>query len=467
MSYDTRDDIVAVATAPGAWAARTIVRVGGPNVVSLVGKLFTPRVQTNLEEIRGCQRIAGICRIPSAGESPLEVPCSLFLWPGVASYTRQPLAELHLPSSVPLADAVVQSLCAAGARLAQAGEFTLRAFLGGRIDLTQAEAVLGVIDATDRSSLETALAQLAGGLSKPLDDLRNQLLNLLAELEAGLDFADEDIEFISREELAVNLQRAEATLSAALYQLESRDSSDDVACVVLTGPPNAGKSSLFNALLERYAEESSKSVAIVSEIPGTTRDYVSARLDLGSFPIELIDTAGAEDLSEVALGSSDSSAGISIAAQQAMRAQIDAASLILQCVTSDQSPLAPSEERWNGETLHIATKCDLAPCEHRGMLACSSVTGVGLERLAAVIAERLQLSDENASGVASTAARCRVSLEQAQQSIEAAKSLCLAGGEELISAELRTALDRLAEVVGAVYNDDILDRVFSQFCIGK
>ena len=465
--YDTRDVIVAVATAPGARAARNIVRVGGPNVVSLLGKFFSASDGTNFERIRGSRRITGACRISLAGNSQLEVPCSLFLWPGAASYTRQPLAELHLPGSVPLADAVVQAVCAAGARLAQAGEFTLRAFLSGRIDLTQAEAVLGVIDAADRSSLDAALSQLAGGLSKPLDDLRDQLLNLLAELEAGLDFADEDIEFISRDELAANLQQAEVTLSDALYQLESRDASQDVARVVLTGPPNAGKSSLFNALAARYLEGDSKQEAIVSEIPGTTRDYVSTKLNLGRFTIELIDTAGVEDLHEVALGSSGSGAGISIAAQQAMRSQIDLATLILKCTTADQTVPKPAEESESRATLHIATKCDLASSDRNDTLACSSVTGAGLEQLTAAIVERLELSDEPASGVASTAARCRVSLEQAQQSIEAAKLLCETGGEELISAELRTALDRLAEVVGAVYNDDILDRVFSQFCIGK
>ncbi|MEQ8210768.1 MAG: GTPase [Lacipirellulaceae bacterium] len=465
--YDTREEIVAVATAPGGQAARSIVRVGGPNIVSLLRELFTPCEPIDLAAIRTARIVEGNCDIRLSDSEQLSIPCSLFLWPGSSSYTRQPIAEFHLPGSAPLADAVVQSLCAAGARLASAGEFTLRAFLGGRIDLTQAEAVLGVIDASDRSSLDAALTQLAGGLSGPLDELRNRLLNLLAELEAGLDFADEDIEFISREKLAEDLANAETVLQDALDQLRTRDASQQVPRVVLTGPPNAGKSSLFNLLAEKFATSETKAGAIVSEVAGTTRDYISAKLELGGFPIELIDTAGVEEVEQVDQDAIPSTQEISIAAQQAMRTQVGSASLILYCFPSDESLLVERDSITSPPTIRVATKCDLSGSGSPEFLACSSETGAGIDRLVAAIVERLKASDEPATGVASTAARCRVSLEQAQQSIEAAKFLCESGGEELISAELRTALDRLAEVVGAVYIDDILDRVFSQFCIGK
>src|SRR5205807_699202 len=137
-----------------------------------------------------------------------DVPATIYVWPTVSSYTRQPTAELHLPGSPPLLEAALHAVCQAGARLAQPGEFTLRAFLAGRLDLTQAEAVLGVIDAGSRRQLDSALGQLAGGLSRPLTQLRDELLDCLAELEAGLDFVEEDIQFISANELKRKLTGA-------------------------------------------------------------------------------------------------------------------------------------------------------------------------------------------------------------------------------------------------------------------
>ena len=170
-------------------------------------------------------------------------------------------------------------------RLAQPGEFTLRAFLAGRIDLTQAEAVLGVVDAVDRRQLDVALEQLAGGLSHPLHALRDDLLNLLADLEAGLDFAEEDIRFVSSVELDRRLAGAAEKLDRLSARLSMRGEAHTAARVTLVGSPNVGKSSLFNALARQSA-------ALVSPLPGTTRDYLAARIDAGGLTVELIDTAG-------------------------------------------------------------------------------------------------------------------------------------------------------------------------------
>ena len=200
------DTIAAVASAAGG-GARGIVRLSGPQAVEIVSRCFRP-----LDASVGWKRFEHATAIPgrvsfqrcsdSEPSSPsAELTADLFLWPTRRSYTRQPLAEIHTLGSPPLLQAVLQSICAAGARLAEPGEFTLRAFLAGRIDLTQAEAVLGVIDAADRRQLHAALTQLAGGLSQPLLELRSELLDLLADLEAGLDFVEDDIRFIAPAEL--------------------------------------------------------------------------------------------------------------------------------------------------------------------------------------------------------------------------------------------------------------------------
>src|SRR5262249_27089380 len=298
-----------------------------------------------LQHVRRACVIAGqIIRGPAADRPPwdqFQLPCDLFLWPTRRSYTRQPLAEVHTFGSPPLLDAVLRALCDAGARLARPGEFTLRAFLAGRIDLMQAEAVLGVIDAADRRQLQSALEQLAGGLSRPLNGLRNDLLDLLADLEAGLDFVEEDIRFVSPEELAARLKSALDLLEQSSCQLAARGTGDGLARVALAGAPNAGKSSLFNALV-------GNSAAIVSAHPGTTRDYLVAKIDADGLPIELVDTAGVDTTcserlpwrSEISSdqhrpsGSAETSAETSIAASAQARArqQREQAGLRLLCV---------------------------------------------------------------------------------------------------------------------------------------
>ena len=201
----------------------------------------------------------------SGVHSPL--PATLYFFPGPRSYTGQDLAELHTLGSPPLVERLVADLLTAGARPAQPGEFTLRAFLAGKKDLPQAEAVNAVIEAGTDAELATALAQLAGGVTRPLQSLREDLLNLLADLEAALDFADEDIEFVGKPETLARLDAAIEHLTALAHQLDDRSISGRPVRVALVGLPNAGKSSLFNAL--------AGGDALVSPIPGTTRDYLN------------------------------------------------------------------------------------------------------------------------------------------------------------------------------------------------
>lgn len=454
------DTIAAIATALGG-AARGIVRISGPEAIGVVKKMFAPTETTPWEPLSAATRIPGEIVLTLAGRDDEQaVPCDLYLWPTARSYTRQSVAELHTLGSPPLLEGLLRRACAAGARLAEPGEFTLRAFLAGRIDLAQAEAVLGVIDATDRRQLDVALAQLAGGLTRPLAAIRDQLLDLLADLEAGLDFVEEDIRFLSHADLTSRLTDAADAVSRLVEQLRGRDRADAEARVVLVGSPNVGKSSLFNALAGDAA-------ALVSARPGTTRDYLAARLDLSGLACQLIDTAGLE--------SATIADELSAAAQQMSHEQHEQADLRLLCLDSSRSlnPWEQAQLRRDDRHIVVFTKCDLPAVRPLAPAAIetSAIAGRGLEELKMVIRSQLiagAAEGNHAGAVASTAARCGESLSLAAESLTRAREVAEhRGGDELIAAEVRTALVELGKVVGTIYTDDLLDRIFSRFCIGK
>lgn len=471
MSYDLNDTIAAVASATGG-AARGVVRISGPETAARLAYCFRS-ADSGGEDFSKCaapQRIHGAIEVTQAdGDRSLSIPGSLLLWPGSQSYTRQPSAEFHTLGSPPLLAAVLEELGRQGIRPAEPGEFTLRAFVAGRIDLTQAEGVLGVIDAQGRGELDAALDQVAGGLSRPLHQIREDLLSLLAELEAGLDFVEEDIEFISRQSLADRIAGAQAVVTVTRRQLSDRDQRSDAPRVVLAGAPNAGKSSLFNALLDRYGDDDGAS-SIVSEQPGATRDYVIGRLQIGDLQCELVDTAGFDDVQE---------ASIAEAAQAASGVQRRAADLRVLCVEAGGDFVGPDSggeifvftkiDQRLPDTPSSASEADILAATNRP-IGCSSVTGEGLDGLAARIrAEIGRLGDrhERGSAIAATSTRCHGSLQRADESLQAAAALVATGSDELLAAEVRSALDALGEIVGAICADDVLDRVFGQFCIGK
>lgn len=447
------DTIAAVATAPGG-AYRGIVRISGPAVVACMQASFRSRGPKPLQ-VRWPTVLSGRLAL---GEPLGDVPCDLYLWPGTRSYTRQPLAELHTVGSPPILQAAVRSVCAAGARLAGPGEFTLRAFLAGRLDLTQVEAVLAVIDAGSRTELDVALRQLAGGLAGPLQHLRDRLLDLLAHVEAGLDFVDEDLEFITPAELLRELDDAAAGLTRLARQMASRGHADEQFRVVLLGWPNVGKSSLMNALVGQPA-------ALVSPHAGTTRDYLTRPVNLGGLDCRLIDTAGWDTDTGGAIAQSAQA----LAAQQAEQAHVQ-----LFCLDATRHLNAWEREVLAGPSpahrILVLTKTDglRATDLQLDAIPTSSCTGTGLEELRQAIGQRISRALASADVVAGTALRCRESLRRAGDAVELARQAAADdAGDELVAAELRGALDELAQVVGAVYTEDVLDRIFSRFCIGK
>ncbi len=461
LTPQTDDTIAALASPPGP-ASRGIVRVSGPQTKEIVASLFVPTDAEAWEDAQQPWRHPGVVSLPDV-HSPR--PVNVLLWPTTRSYTGQPTAEIHMVGSPPLLEAVLRQLFAEGARPAQRGEFTLRAFLAGRLDLMQAEAVLGVIDATDQQQLSTALDQLGGGLSQRIATLHEELLLHLADLEAGLDFVEDDIEFVSREQLNARLQGGIELLSGLMSQSSKRLQSTGRRKVVLAGLPNAGKSTLLNALCDEQA-------AIVSQTAGTTRDYLSVPLDWEGLAIELIDTAGWDQS-----GSDDEVQSITRNADKLRDEQWQRADLILWCTAIDISQddavldtLLREESQQNGQLIvHLTTKADLStamPGERA--LPVSASTGAGLEAVRTEVSTQLQTSGTGNHILGTTTARCQDSLRGANDALTRARAASASMlGDELIVVELREAIDHLGQIAGRVFTDDILDRIFSRFCIGK
>jgi tRNA modification GTPase len=442
MALRTQDTITALATAPGP-GARAIVRLSGSASAPAVSSLFTgpePVLPIRRLLLRGQVQLPGV-------SSPL--PADLYLWPAPRTYTGQDMAELHVLSCPPLVGLLIEELLKAGTRAAGPGEFTLRAFLAGKLDLTRAEAVLGVIEAGSRDELKQALAQLAGGVGRPMQELRDDLLNLLADVEAGLDFAEEDIQFVKQEELLKRISKGMAQVTNVARQLKQRAVIDRAFRVVLAGRPNAGKSSLFNAL---------GGSALVSPTPGTTRDYLVQRLDLGGVAVELVDTPGWYS----------GGGAIEEQAQALGRGQAERADLVLLCLRADE-PVSPEEAAvlLQGEppVLGVATQSDRA-APLPGLLATSAAIGAGVDELRRQLAERAGRQAQ--PPLAPSLSRCGHHVEKCLEHLRRAHAVVLyEDPPEIFALELRGALDQLGEMVGVVYTDDLLDRVFSRFCIGK
>ncbi len=456
---DASETIVAIAS-PSTPAMRGVVRVSGDGVGTIL-----KRLKIKASELANAS--AFDCEIATDG--PIgPVGGRLSYWPTPRSYTGQPSAEFHTYGSAPVLAAVLDAFVTAGARMARPGEFTMRAFLAGRLDLTQAEAVLGVIDAQHRGSLDHALRQLAGNLSKPLERLRSDLLDLLADVEAGLDFVDEDIQFISDKDLVSRLNGIQEQLTQTQQTMTQRGDAVATTIVSLRGEPNAGKSQLLNRLVGR-------DIAIVADVAGTTRDTVSVETVVLGSSIRLVDTAGVED--------SDGDTPDALISQESQRQAAkasDQAAIRIWCIDSTRDDLDDATDRLAAiagsgrrsvTDLWVGTKSDLPASKplSQEWIVTSSVTGQGIANLKQALVDAINAIDREETGaVLGTAARCRETLAGAITAIDQAVLITKnQQGHEFVSAELRLAAQCLGEVTGAVYTDDILDRVFGRFCIGK
>jgi tRNA modification GTPase len=468
VRWDTQTTICAIATGTAA-ATRGAIRIAGPDTVAILSSI----VSSQFESKKATRSTVSF----PLGEPFGCLEIDVWLWPTNRSYTGSPSAELHMVGNQILLNRVLSILATHGARIAGPGEFTLRAFLSGRMDLTQCEAVLGAINATNDRQFEVALHQLAGGLSQPLRNVRKSLIELLADLEAGLDFVDEDISFISPDEVVARIAEAHKAIQVLGDQLSQRGSSREVIGVVLTGSPNAGKSSLLNAL-------TGNATAIVHSQAGTTRDYLKTELKQNGRSIDLVDTAGVPGLGLSKPNPMSLATDVDGLAEDMTAAQRASARLLLYCIDStlDDSMLRIEVDsclklrRDHTDTWLVWTKCESPerpaasvnlPNTMR-VFETSSRDTLGLRELTDAIFDwHDSEAAESSMVVGATAIRCQSSLQEALSALTNARLALNQGGDEIVAGELRLALEAIGSVAGEVYTDDILDALFSRFCIGK
>ncbi|HJR78210.1 MAG TPA: tRNA uridine-5-carboxymethylaminomethyl(34) synthesis GTPase MnmE [Nitrospiraceae bacterium] len=477
MSAGLDDTICAVATAPGEGGIG-IIRLSGTKAVDIADRLATLRCRKSLASVSSHRLYLADLRprpvVPSVAAQPAPSTASQFLDEVLVvvmrrprSFTGEDVAEFHCHGGPLILQTLCEAIVSEGARLAEPGEFTKRAFLNGRMDLAQAEAVLDTIRAKTAGSLRIAQAQRRGLLSREIDAVRHELIGALAHVEAGLDFAEEDIAFVRRDELLVMLDTMNRRLSQLLDTAREGKLWREGASVAIAGRPNVGKSSLMNALARSDR-------AIVTAVPGTTRDLLDEWLHIKGLPVRLLDTAGIRDTKDP----------IEQEGIRRTRQAVDDADLVLALI--DQSVALQEEDRTLLADLRkrnhivVLNKSDLPSkiekhewpalsAGERGPVVISAVIGTGLDDLRERI--RLHLGSEGleaGDGVCITHLRHQLLLRRAQEALcegSAALHEDLTG--EFVAADLRRAADALGEITGAISTDDILDRIFSEFCIGK
>lgn len=442
--------IAAIATTTGR-GALAVVRLSGPDVLAIVPRLLGT---TSLQPRRASR--AHVID-PEDGNVLDEVVATLYRGPN--SFTGEDLLEISTHGGIHVPTAVLAAAIRAGARQAEAGEFTRRAVLNGKLDLLQAEAIGDLIDARSHAAHRQALRQLDGGLSARVQELRARILQLEALLAYDIDFPEEDDGPIPRDRI---LQASESALQDVASLLATADRGTlvhDGALVVLAGAPNAGKSSLFNALL-------GEARAIVTEIPGTTRDAIEAVLDRPHWPLRLVDTAGLRDTNDPL-----ERLGIETSTRYAARAAV-----VLACADrTDQLGVVADAiaAHTDAPVLQVLTKSDLPSDDRHGgrAIRVSARTGSGLSELLEAIDGRLMAEHgveyEDAPGL--TRARHEAAVAGAVAELKSfVRSLSEGTVPMSIAAiHVRHAADLLGELIGVLHTEDVLDVVFRQFCVGK
>ena len=432
------DTIFALASG-SARAAIAVMRLSGPGSAPAVAALCGGALPS--------PRHASLRRLRDRAGAVLDQ--ALVLWlPGPGTYTGEDCAELHLHGGRAVIDGVAAALTQAGLRPADPGEFTRRAFLNGRMDLVEAEAVHDLIAAETEAQRRQALRQLDGALGALYQDWADRLRAILAYQEALIDFPDEDLPPEVETQLVDTLRAVRAEIGAHLDDAGRGEKLREGLFFAITGAPNVGKSTLINALAER-------DVAIVSAIPGTTRDALETRVVLGGVPVTLVDTAGLRETTD------------SIEAEGVRRALARAgeADLVLRVVEAG-APGADAESVGSDAAgaLLIANKADLGLPGPAGALRISARTGLGMAELRARLAAEARRMTESAGTPPLTRARHRAALMEAGALLEAAERAEL---PELRGEDLRLAMRAIGRITGHVGVEDILDTVFSTFCIGK
>ncbi len=466
------DTIAAIAAGGGAPSAIGVIRVSGPDCFAACGRVF--RSARPFEELEARRMVLGefLDREGRVLDRGLAVR-----FPGPRSYTGEDSAEFHCHGSPVVLREVLAALFAAGARQAGPGEFTKRAFLNGRLDLTQAEAVIDLIDAETAAAARNAAAQLDGGLRRALEPIQEALLDITSRFYAVVDYPDEDIQDAGPEEIAAALRQAEGALTALLSTCKRGKVLKRGVRTAIVGLPNAGKSSLLNALAgyER---------AIVTDIPGTTRDTVEESVLCGGVLLRLIDTAGLRETED---------AVEKLGVERSRRA-MEEAELILLVRDGAAEDCPENRAHWEAEAvllnqvartgkpwLCVESKCDLTgphafsigliQKDANNPAAClcvSSVTGQGLDRLEEAVAALFPAGDPGEAGSLLTDQRQEDAARRALDAVRRGRA-ALEGGltPDAVLTDAEEALDAIGELTGRTAKEEIVERIFSRFCVGK
>jgi tRNA modification GTPase len=467
------ESIIAAIATPAGQGAIAVIRVSGHGSISLTEQLFRPRYsQKTLSESKTWSILYG--EIHSGNEVIDDVLVSIFKAP--RSYTGEELVEISCHGSVIIQKSILNLLLRQGARLAKPGEFTLRAFLNGKMDLSQAEAVADLISSSSEASRKVALQQMRGGFSLQIEMLRERLLNFISLVELELDFSEEDVEFADRTQLKLLVEEIVESLGKTARSFELGNAIKNGIPVAIIGKPNVGKSTLLNVLLN---EEK----AIVSEIPGTTRDSIEDTIHVGDLLFRFIDTAGIRQTNEVI-----ESIGIERTYEQVRKA-----SIVLYMADASESPdellkglgeLAQGTDIDGKVLILVLNKLDLLKCKPETQIIKKKLSGLhsadfdvigisarekeGIDTLLQILLQSGNFKNISAEDVIITNARHFEALDKSHQ---AAKRI-LEGLDsnlpgDLLAMDMREVLNYFGEITGHVTTDEILGNIFRNFCIGK
>jgi len=454
VMYNPHDTICAISTPPGE-SALAIVRLSGKAVKSLV--------ETHLNGIKLENRRATFAALINSDNTIIDEVVAIW-YKGPKSYTAEDLVEIICHGGYIVSEQILTLLCAEGARLAEPGEFTLRAFLNGRLDLTEAEAVDSVIKAKSTKARQYALQNLAGKLKHKLETIDKRMVDLIALMEAEIDFSDDEVDKTSSGEIKTQTEHISILLNELISTYDIGRIAEGRAQIAIVGAPNVGKSSIFNAILQSNR-------AIVTESPGTTRDYLSEYVNIGGYPVILTDTAGIRD-------SDNDIEKLGVIRSRELISQSDLCLFVVdisRAPDADDASIANILE--NTPYIMVKNKSDIqlsyhsqydkmfAPCNS---LRTSATTGDGLNMLMLETRKTLLSGiDEAEEGIILSQRQFNCAKQSAEFINQATIALDKNESEEIIVSILREALEQIGQITGRVTNDDILNKIFSQFCVGK
>ncbi len=494
------DDTIAAISTPTGEGGIGIVRISGKKAIEIGERIFVSPKEKNISSMPSFTMRYGYIKTPrrhkgepAQGERDIADEVILSLMREPYTYTREDIVEINCHGgAIPLRK-ILNIVLNEGARLAEPGEFTMRAFINGRIDLTRAEAVIDVIKAKTDESFRLAAVQMSGGLSQRIEALKEEIINICAHVEACIDFPEEEIEPSTQSELTSRTEALVKRLQSLSNTYERGRLFREGLSVAIVGRPNAGKSSLLNALLE-------KERAIVTNIPGTTRDTIEEYLDIKGFPVKIIDTAGIGEVRDLAEKEGVRRSLQAIEGADIILALFDGS---LPLTGNDIEVIQKTSDRKTiyvinksdagiviketellgilGESLQVrqdeaksdnpvngAEDCKPEYSNYVTILNISAKTGEGLEKLKESLVEHVESGNEAREGIIITRARHKTSIDGAANALKRALELFESDRPlEIVSIELREALERLGEIAGAVTTDEILGRIFNEFCIGK